>query len=291
MKTIYLKLIFVTLIWGGTFIAARIATAYVSPLTGAALRFLFASIALLILMNKTQSWVSLSRQIVLPLTVMSLTGVALYNIFFFEGLKHISASRASLIIATNPVCALLAAKFFLKEPLTKLRTIGILLSLCGAVIVITQGQFTLLSENGIGLGEIVIFGCVLSWVTYTLVSKQVMKTISPLAATAYSTFLGCMILMILALHQGAAQEIIAIPLKAWIAIAFLGLFGTAIGFYWYLEGVYQLGPTGAAHFINLVPIFAVLLAVLILGESLTPATVIGGGFVVSGLSLTTPRKS
>ncbi|MBH8562544.1 DMT family transporter [Nostoc sp. CENA67] len=287
---IYIKLILVAFIWGGTFIAGRIAAPYLSPYTGAALRFTFASICLLWLVSKTHSWVAPSPKIWLQTILMGLTGVVVYNLCFFEGLKHISASRAALVIATNPVCALLAARIFLGEHLTLRRIVGILISLCGAVIVITQGDLALLWNGGIGIGEVIIFGCVLSWVTYTLLSKKAMQTLSPLTATTYSTLIGCTFLIVFAISKGGIQEIATIPINAWVALAFLGILGTAVAFNWYLDGVRELGAAGAALFINLVPVFAVLLAVSILGESLNLTTLVGGGLVIGGISLTNQIK-
>jgi len=256
------------------------------------LRFIFASICLFLLVTNTRSWVVPPRRIWLQLFLMGLTGVVLYNLSFFEGLKHIPASRAALVIATNPVCALLAAYIFLKENLTFFRIAGILLSLFGAIIVITQGNLSILWNGAIGTGEIIIFGCVLSWVTYTILSKKVMQDVSPLIATTYSTFIGCIILIILAFTHGAINELLSIPLNVWIALAFLGILGTAVGFNWYLDGVREIGPANASLFINLVPVFAVLLAVIILGEHLNPATLVGGGFVIGGIGLTnTPLVS
>jgi drug/metabolite transporter (DMT)-like permease len=289
MTKTHIKLILVAFIWGGTFIAGRVAAPYLSPLAGAALRFTFASICLLWLVTQTRSWVTPSRETWLQIILMGLSGVVVYNLCFFEGLKYIPASRAALVIATNPVCALFATRLFMGESLTLYRFIGILISLCGAAVVITQGHLNLLWNGGIGTGEVIIFGCVLSWVSYTLLSKKVMQTVSPLTATAYSTFIGCTILIISAIIQRPAQEITTIPMNAWVALAFLGIFGTVLGFKWYLDGVRELGPAKAALFINLVPVFGVLLAAIALDESLSLATLVGGGFVVGGISLTNIR--
>lgn len=291
MTKTHIKLIMVAFIWGGTFIAGKVAAPYLSPLAGAALRFTFASVCLLWLMTQTRSWVAPSRETWLQIILMGMSGVVVYNLCFFEGLKHIPASRAALVIATNPVCALLAARLFMGESLTLYRFAGILMSLSGAAVVITQGNLTLLSNGGIGIGEVIIFGCVVSWVTYTLLSKKVMQTLSPLTATAYSTFIGCIILIIFAITKGAVQEIATIPMNVWIALAFLGIFGTVLAFTWYLDGVREFGPARAALFINLVPVFGVLLAAIILEESLNFATLVGGGFVIGGISLTNLVKA
>ena len=75
-------------------------------------------------------------------------------------------------------------------------------------------------------------------------------------------------------------------LADWTSILFLGVFGTVLGFVWYYEGIRKIGPTKAGQFINFVPISAVLLAFLILGEPITWSLLTGGLFVISGVYLT-----
>jgi drug/metabolite transporter (DMT)-like permease len=74
-------------------------------------------------------------------------------------------------------------------------------------------------------------------------------------------------------------------LAAWASIAFLGVFGTAVAFVWFYEGVRAIGPARAAVFINLVPVAAVALGVLLLGEALEPSMLAGGALVVAGVWL------
>jgi drug/metabolite transporter (DMT)-like permease len=75
----------------------------------------------------------------------------------------------------------------------------------------------------------------------------------------------------------------------WLCIFYLSVFGTVIGFVWYYQGVERLGPTKAGLFINFVPIFAILSALLILGESVTLSLAVGAAMVISGAYLTNRR--
>ena len=75
----------------------------------------------------------------------------------------------------------------------------------------------------------------------------------------------------------------------WAAVAFLGVFGTAIGFTWYTDAVRVLGAARAAMFINLVPVAAVLMAAIALGETVVPSVALGGAAVLAGVWLTTRR--
>ena len=96
-----------------------------------------------------------------------------------------------------------------------------------------------------------------------------------------------------AVFEGLIQNIGRQSVSDWLCILYLGVFGTVIGFVWYYQGVERLGPTKAGLFINFVPVFGVLSAFLILGESITLSLATGAALVISGVYLTNkkPRPS
>jgi len=286
---IYARLVLTTLFWGGTFIAGRIAAAQIGPLSGALGRFLFASLALLlILRTRGERLPRLNGREWLLVGGMALTGMIGYNAAFFLGLRQIDAGRASLIIALNPVFITLASALLFHERLPLPGVAGIGLSLVGAALVITGGKPDQLGP-GLGPGELFIFGAVLCWLAYTLIGKVVLESLTPLAATTYASLIGCAGLLPLAILLEAGRWT---PPSAAVllALAYLGFFGTALGFTWYYDALRSLGPARSGIFLNLVPVFGVLLGVLLLGESLAAPTLLGGTLVVGGVTLTNRSK-
>jgi len=140
--------------------------------------------------------------------------------------------------------------------------------------------------GSVGPGEGLLMGTVATWVLYTLISRQFSKQFSPLAMTFGACFTGWLMLTIAALAQGALFVLGDLSWRGESAIVFLGLFGTAISFTWYSEAIARIGTTRAAAFINLVPVFAVLLGALMLGERLGSAVLGGGVLVMAGVWLT-----
>ncbi|NHC34398.1 DMT family transporter [Scytonema millei] len=283
----YIKLVLTAIIWGGTFVAGRIVVQTMEPFTAAFFRFAVASICLLILTQKIERHLyKLTRNQVIPVILLGLTGVFSYNAFFFLGLQIVPASRAALIVALNPTFIALGAALFFREKFNSLKLIGITTSLTGAAIVISKGQVVNIFKGGIGWGEIFIFGCVISWVAYTLIGKSVMRSLSPLAATTYACIVGAIALLIPALFEGIVQNFMQFPLSAWLGILYLGVLGSAIGFSWYYEGVVAIGAAKASIFINLVPVSAIAFAALLLHEPITVSLVLGGLLVVVGVFFT-----
>ena len=284
---IYIKLTLMAVFWGGTFIAGRIAAKEVAPFSGAFLRFAAASLCLLFLTWKAEKgFPRIPRSAWVSLIFLGLTGIFSYNAFFFKGLKLIHAGRASLIIANNPVFIALFAAILFRERLTGLKIFGIILSLTGVVIVISRGRLDALFSGSLGWGEFYIFCCVASWVSYSLIGKAVMSSLSPLTSVTYSSLVGTAALLLPACLEGVFSDASHYSISSWLSILFLGIFGTVLGFVWYYQGIRAIGPTKAAQFINLVPVSGVILAYLILGEPVSLSLFTGGICVICGVSLT-----
>ncbi|MGD8343179.1 MAG: DMT family transporter, partial [Desulfobacterales bacterium] len=139
---IYLKLLLTAIFWGGTFVAGRSLAQQVGPFSAAFFRFTVASLFLVFITWRVEGKLALLKMgQVLPVFLLGLTGVFFYNVFFFKGLKLIEAGRAAIIIANNPIfIALLSAAIF-KEKLNAIKITGIIISVTGAILAISKGDF------------------------------------------------------------------------------------------------------------------------------------------------------
>jgi drug/metabolite transporter (DMT)-like permease len=284
---IYIKLLFTTLFWGGAFVAGKVVSQNVGPFSIAFQRFAIASVLLILLTWKIEGKLpALKKFQILPVILLGMTGIFTYNVLFFKGLKIIEASRASLIIATCPIFITIFSAIFLKEKINLIKVLGIIISICGAIVVISKGNISRIFETGLGRGELYIFCCVLTWVAYSLIGKTVMRNLSPLASVSYSAIVGAVALFIPACFEGLIRNIANQSMLDWSCICYMGIFATVIGFVWYYQGVQRLGPTKTGLFINFVPVFAILCAFIILHEPITISLVVGTALVISGVYLT-----
>ncbi len=290
MFTVYLKLMLTAFFWGGTFVSGRLLSGHISPASVAFLRFAVASLFLFLLTWKKEGrFPAVRKHQLVPLALLGMTGIFSYNIFFFKGLTLITAGRAALIIALNPIFITVFSGLFFKERLTILKTAGILISVTGAVVVISRGNLGAALRQGAGWGEFYIFCCVISWVAFSLIGKTVLSGITPLVSVTYSSAVGAAALFVPAYMDGMTSHLAGYTVFTWLNIVYLGLFGTVIGFIWYYEGIKAIGPTKAGLFINFVPVSAIILAFFILGESVTPSLLTGALLVSTGVFLTNMR--
>jgi drug/metabolite transporter (DMT)-like permease len=288
---LYIKLVLMAVFWSGVFPAINIVLKSMGLFASVFLRFWLASLILLALLLWREGRLPrLSPRESVLVVVLGLLGITVYNCLFTYGLSLVEASRAALIVPTNPAFTALFAALLLKEHLGAARAAGVALSVLGALWVLARGSFQALAELQFGAGELVLVACIFMWSAYTLVGRVALFSVSPLALTAYVMAFGALPIAIPAWleHAPLAQ----VTWQGWAALGYLVVFGTVLPFLWFYEGVKALGAARASQFINLVPPLAVLEAVFLLGETVTPGLFVGMALVVAGLYLTNkPRKS
>ena len=287
LSGLYLRLICAPAIWGGTFIAGHIVSAQLPPATAAFVRFVFAVLTLLVVLHFSQglrALTQITRRQLLGTMALGATGIFAYNLLFFGALAVLPAGRTSLIVALNPVVTILVAAIFLGERLSATRWLGVALALLGVWIVVTHGDLSQLMQS-VGKGELSMLGAVCAWAAYTLLGRRVLQGLSPLLTTLWAALWGTLFLALRALRDIPAVHAESFTASVWASLAFLGVLGTAVAFVWYYEGVSKLGAARTVVFNNLVPVFAVLLAWLVLSEPVSASVLVGGGMAVTGVFL------
>ncbi|WP_199181203.1 DMT family transporter [Chromobacterium alticapitis] len=285
---LYLQLALVSAIWGGTFIAGRMLAGGLPPLLAASLRFSIASLTLLAFLAATRTpLVRPSRRQALHLLLLGLCGIFSYNLCFFYGLQQVSAARASLIVALNPAMIALASAALLKETLPPLKLAGVALCLAGAAwVIVGKNGDSLAAAHGWS-GDLLILGCVASWVAYSVGSRGLSLSLGPLQTVTWSILLGTAMLWSATWALGAADFAAVARLRPaqWGGLLYLGALGSALAYIWYYDGIKRIGPTRSGAFIALNPLTAVLLGAALLGERLTPGMLAGGALAIAGIAL------
>jgi drug/metabolite transporter (DMT)-like permease len=282
---LYAKLVLMALFWSGVFPAVNIVLQSMGLLTSVFLRFCGAALILLVLLRlRARRLPRPSPRETVLVIGLGLLGIAVYNVVFSAGLSMVEASRAALIVPTNPAFTALFAALFLKERLGAVRAFGIALCVLGALWVLSRGNLLQLASLEPGLGELLLVLCIFMWCAYTLLGSVALSGLPALALTAYVMTAGALMLAIPAAFEQA--PLARVTWQGWAALGYLMVFGTVLPFLWFYEGVKALGAARASQFINLVPPLAVAEAVLILGEPMTPALYVGAALVVAGLYLT-----
>ena len=291
---VYIKLVLTMFFWGGTFVAGKWAVGEAPPFFVAFLRFAIASLVLwaLVAWRKRGSdprfpipgdWAQWAE-----LFSLGLTGVFLYNFVFLTGLSWTSATNGSLIVAFNPMLTAVLSALWLKERVRPVQAGGFLLALLGVGVVVTRGSIAVMRSLSFNPGDLLMLGAPLAWALYTILGKKVLARFPPLVATAYAALFGTLLLLPAAAIEGSLLTgATRLSVYGWMSVLQLALLGTVVGFVWWYDGVAELGAARASVFVNLVPIFGVLLSALILSERLNVSQLAGGILVGVGVGIGT----
>jgi drug/metabolite transporter (DMT)-like permease len=282
----YARLVAVPAIWGGTFVAGKHVVSVFTPLMGSFTRYIIACVALLVAAFALERGLPrLTRRQWIATFLLGSLGVFAYNLFFMGALDRLPASRAALIIALNPVLTIAISAFVLNEHMSRRRWLGVVIALLGVWIVISRGDFASVTAATIGVGELFMFGAVISWALYTIIGRKVLSGLSPLAATNYAALWGTLMLGIVAAPDVGDLRASQFDWRMILSLLYLGVLGTAVAFVWYYTSIKRLGASVASIFNNLVPVFGVAIAVLVLAEPLLPSMLIGGAIAICGVMM------
>ena len=271
-------------LWAANFIVVKTAVSQLPPVGFTFLRFLLASITLLVLLRWREGSVGLPRRDLVAIMGLGAVGFGAYQILWTTGLTTVPAGDSALLIAATPVLVALLAVVAGSDVLTPQKLLGVLVSFAGVVIVISSGPGLTLGKS-IG-GEALTLVGALCWSVYTAFGAPFVRRYSPLRATAWATVAGTIVLAPLAIVQLGALDHIPLGLDVIGAIFYSGMLAAGVANVVVLNGVKVVGPTRTAALQFLVPALAVLLAFLFLAEPIRTGQVLGGLVIVAGVLIT-----
>lgn len=279
---VYLKLVLTTLFWAAVFHVAKYAVALMSPLYLGAWRFVAAAIVLVPLVAFREGWSMHGlRRNALALLAMSFVGVFGFNVSLFYGLRLTSAVNGALIMAFNPALTVVLSALLNRESISARQVTGLLLGLFGVIVVVSKGSWHTLAAMSFSVGDLLVLLGSLGWAIYSVIPKRFVHGLSTMQVTGSTIAGGATLMAVMAAF--ATPDFLALPsLPIAAAIAFMGLFGSVLAYLWWNQGVQKIGASSVAVFINLVPIFAALIG-LLLGQSISWAQICGAALVIAGV--------
>jgi drug/metabolite transporter (DMT)-like permease len=285
---VYLLLVLTAIIWGGTFVAAKVVVAELHPLVAASTRYVLAFLILLPFMIYAEGRRARIAVKDIPLlAALGTTGIFLYNAFFFGGLQWTSATNGSLLVATGPSVTAILSALFLKERLTLTKVVGLVMSLIGVIIIVTSGSLGVLVNLRFNVGDLMLAVSTTSWSVYSVLGKIAGHRHHPITSTTYAFGFGALLLTLFAVPHWSAGTLSHFTPVVIYCLLFMAVLASAVCFVIWFHGIRKIGASRAAIFQNIVPVSAAALAILFLDERLRAFHVIGAILVLGGVSLVT----
>jgi drug/metabolite transporter (DMT)-like permease len=214
--------------------------------------------------------------------LMGLTGVCLFCLFQNLGLVFTTAANTALINGGIPVLTALLAATFIGEHLTRWQVTGLFLSLAGVAVIVCRGTSGVVMA---GPDSLLPLASAVSFAAYAVVGRRTFRADNTLAVVAGSTRYGFLFLLPGAGIELATMGMRPLSVSSTVLLLYLGVGCSALAFVLCGYGLAHLDAGQGAVFGNLKPIVGIVLAVMLLGESLTTGQVVGGGLVLLGVVL------
>lgn len=287
-----LSLLLMALIWGVNYTSVKYGTGVFAPLAFNAARVVLASFALLIVAQiaagfftaEASGWPG--RRDAIALLLLGTLGNGLYQILFVEGIARTRAGDAALLISASPAFIAIIGRLRGTEHVARRGVVGIALSIVGMALVVIGTTSAGGSEHATLAGDALILVSSVCWSLYTVYLQPYTHRVGGLHLSALTMVGGMVPLVAVAAPSLLATSWTHLPPMAWVSVTYSGIFALVIAYLFWYNGVRVLGPTRTAMYSNLQPIFAVVVAWLVLGETITAWQIAGAVSIITGLLLT-----
>lgn len=278
----FFSLVLAMLLWASSFVALKLAFRGYHPMQVIFGRMFIASLcfAIFIPSFRKLNW---RRRDFKYLLIMAMCEPCLYFLFEAKALELTSASQAGMITAMLPLLVAIMAWSLLKEQITQQTLTGFTLALIGAIWLSLASETTHEAPNPL-LGNLFEFLAMVCAAGYTVALKHLTSNYPPLFLTAFQAFLGSLFFLpfLFLPEVGFPDQLSPGPL---LAVVYLGTFITFGAYGCYNYSVSRIPASQAAGFVNLIPVFSVLLGMIILGETLNTTQWLACAVVFSGVAL------
>lgn len=271
------------LFWAGNLIAGSVLRDYVGPGFIVASRAVAGSVIFILviqfggrrdILRGIKSWRLLA--------LMSLSGVLGFQLFLYLGLRYTTVINAGLINALTPLATALLSAILLREQLQRSQWLAAAITVLGVGWILSAGDLSLLLALDLNIGDLLMLLAVLSWSIYGIAGRRVMLTMSALETTAIGLFLSVIPALSLATVEGFYFIKPEVNGMVVAILAFVCIGPTVLSLFWWNRGVQLIGPSQAALYLNVIPVYAIVLAVVLLDATLSRSDIIGACLVLVG---------
>ncbi len=288
----YLLLTLAALFWSGNFVISRGMHTEIPPISLSFWRWLT---ALLILSPFACKHLHAQKQLVRRhlrfISLQGLLGVAGFNTLIYLAMQTTTAINAVLVNSCIPVLIAVCSWIMFRESLRLRQGIGVIVSLCGVVLIIAKGHWDFLLAVSFNPGDLLVLLAALLWALYSANLKNYPPQLHPLAYQAGIVISGLIVIFPCYLIELACGRTTQITVPTIMTIGYVALFASVLAFIFWNRAVRTVGPNRAGPFIHLMPVFSTLLAVIFLGETIHGYHIVGIALIFTGIIMTTVRTS
>ncbi len=283
---IYLMVLGITVMWSANFIAVKYAVEEMPAVLAMGFRTLAAGMLMVPIFASVERSATEKRALrtdFWTLAALGVGGVTVNQFFFTLAMDHTSVAHGSLIISTTPISVLLLARLMKMERLSARKILGMLVALSGVVLI----QLTPEKSGGAHwLGDLFALCGSLTFAAFTVFGKQITNRHNSITINAFAYFGGAIVMLPLIFWVGSGVDLSALSTRAWLAIAYMAVFPSVLCYLGYFHALNYVSASRVAVFSYLQPAMATLMAVPLLGETVSSSLILGGCIALAGVAIT-----
>jgi len=286
---VYLSAILAMVFWALSFIWYKEVLVLYKPVSLVLMRLIISSILLLTVTASLGRLDRIERKDIKSFVFLSFLSPFLYFLGESYGVSYMSSTLAAVIIATIPLFSPIGAYYYLKERISMMNFVGIVVSVVGVALVVFHQGFNITDVHPIGLGFMLL--AVVSALGYSIIIKRLADRYNVFSIVAYQNLIGIFFFLPLFFFLDFKQFVSVTP--TWdviVPLLNLGVFASTFAFIFFTYAIKNLGISKANIFTNAIPVLTAIFAYFILKEQITPLKMAGILFVVLGLFLSQIRK-
>ena len=280
----YLEALFAVVVWGGSFIATKIAVGQISPTTVVWIRFTM-GIPLILFA------VVIRKQFAFPkgnewwyFALLGFLGISFHQWLQSNGLKTAQATTTAWIISTSPAFIAVLGWLVLKEKLKLHQSLGIALSMCGVLAVVSKGDWEALAVGKFGtVGDFLILISSVNWAVFSILSRRGLKSHPSTRMTLWVMTPGWLFTSVTFIAGKNYTEFLQLDWRGWMAMVYLGILTTGLAYIAWFSALSQLPAAQTGAFLFIEPLTSMVVAANVLGEKITLASVLGGVVILVGI--------
>lgn len=275
------------LFWASNFILGRAITGQIAPLT---LSFWRWSLALVIILPFVIKPLIQQREIIkrhfMVLVLLAFLGISTFNTLAYIGLEYTTATNGTLLNSFIPIFILITSVLFFGEKINRAQIIGVLVSLFGVLIILSQLEIERIKRLNFNQGDVWILLAALDWALYSILLKRYRpEGLTALALLGIMLILGVLILLPLYLLNPFNEATLLINRETLSTLLYIAIFPSILAYLAWNYGISKLGAQLGGQFIHLMPVFGILMAVIFLDETFAYYHLLGALFIATGLWL------
>jgi drug/metabolite transporter (DMT)-like permease len=286
----YLFLVLAPLFWAGNFVFGKPLLEALPPFGINLVRWVLACLVLVPLTLALEGRFPRPARHQWPtLVAMALTGVVLFNALVYLSLLYTTSTNAALINGTTPILTMVLAAAIGLDRLTGRRLAGALVSLVGVGWIVSRGSLGALIGLSFNRGDLIMLVAALTWAIYTILLNRMRGALSPLATLTIVAVLAVPPLGVIGGYELMSRPIGTITPTVVVGLGYISVLASVAAFMAWSVGIKGIGAARGSIFLNLIPVFTAVIAVLTLGERIGLVQLIGGSLVIGGVTLASLR--